>query len=163
MVKQHQLAPPPGSRKRSKRYGRGDGSGRGSYSGRGTKGQKARSGSKQRAGWEGGQLPLIKRLPTRRGFNNPFRKEYALVTLEQLERHGQVDTEITPAWMAQAGLVRGTGKRVKVLGNGALGKPLRVTAHRFSTSAREKIVASGGTVQELEPPKAGRRSGGGSG
>ena len=163
MVKQHELASPPGARKRRKRKGRGNGSGRGTYSGRGVKGQQARSGGKQRAGFEGGQLPLIKRLPTRRGFFSLFRKEYALVTLEQLERHGQPEQEVTPAWMAQVGLVRGADKKVKVLGNGELRKPLKVTAHRFSASAREKIVASGGTVEEIASPRAGRRGSGGSG
>ena len=147
-MNQHQLHPAPGSRTKPKRVGRGDGSGHGTYSGRGLKGQKSRSGGGVRPGFEGGQLPLIKRLPRKRGFVNIFRIRYAEINLGRLNIFPP-HTEVTPQLLVEAGLVKPKDSPVKILGDGELGQPLTVKAHRFSASAREKIEAAGGTVQEL--------------
>lgn len=144
----HELRPAKGARQRSKRVGRGDASGHGSYSGRGLKGQKARSGRKPKLGFEGGQTKLIKRLPRRRGFNNPFRVQYAEVNVGQLAGF-QAGSEITPALLRQAGLIKARGRPVKILGEGELAKPLTVRAHRFSRPARQKIEAVGGLALEV--------------
>ena len=148
-MKQHDLAPPPGSKHRRKRVGRGDGSGRGNYSGRGMKGQNSRAGGGVRRDFEGGQLPLVKRLPHTRGFTNIFRVEYTVVNVEHLERFPE-HAQVTPLELHQAGLVRHLRQPIKVLGNGELTKPLTVKAHKFSHSAQEKIVAAGGQVEELK-------------
>ena len=132
-----------------KRVGRGNGSGRGTYTGRGRKGQNSRSGGGVRPGFEGGQNPLIKGLPHLRGFNNIFRTEYQVVNLDGLDRLPQEVSEVTPQVLQQHGLVRSTGKPVKVLGRGELRRPLQVQATRFSQSARAKIEAVGGKVQEV--------------
>ena len=145
---EHYLAPPKGARRNKRRVGRGDGSGRGSYSGRGMKGQKSRSGKGPRPGFEGGQLPLIKRLSMRRGFTNIFKKRFSLVKLEMLNRFPE-KAEVTPERLAEAGLVDSPKSPVKVLGNGELSKPLTVVAHKFTRSAQQKIVAAGGSVREL--------------
>ncbi len=148
-MRQHELRPPPGSRKSSKRVGRGDGSGHGTYSGRGLKGQKSRSGGpKMRPGFEGGQLPLIKRLPQKRGFTNIFRKEYSIVNVGQLSIFAP-DTEVTPERLLSAGLVTSLRKPVKILGEGNLRHPLIIKATRFSATARRKIAALGGKVEEV--------------
>lgn len=149
-MKQHDLKSPKGARHRRKRVGRGDASGHGSYSGRGRKGQQARSGGGTRPGFEGGQLPLILRLPTRKGFTNPFQKEYQLVKVEDLERKFEAGAEVTSQELLAVGLIRDPRKPVKVLANGELSKPLTVTAHRFSASAMEKIQAAGGKAHPLE-------------
>ena len=145
---EHYLAPPKGARRNKRRVGRGDGSGRGSYSGRGMKGQKSRSGKGPRPGFEGGQLPLIKRLSKRRGFTNIFKKRFSLVKLEMLNRFPE-NAEVTPERLAEMGLVDSPKSPVKVLGNGELSKPLTVVAHKFTRSAQQKIVAAGGSVREL--------------
>ena len=147
-MEQHRLRRPEGAKRRRRRVGRGDSSGHGSYSGRGMKGQKSRSGGGVRLGFEGGQNPLIKSLPTLRGFTNIFRKEYNLVNLSQLAGLA-ADTEVTPRLLAESGVVRNSKKPVKVLGRGELDVPLVVEANRFSASARKKIEAAGGTVREL--------------
>ena len=145
---EHLLKPARGSRTRRRRVGRGDSGRRGSSSGRGMKGQKSRSGKGPRPGFEGGQLPLIKKLPTKRGFVNIFRAEYTIVNLKKLEVFPE-GSEVTLARMREAGLIGSVKGPVKVLGDGDLSKPLTVQAHRFSRKARRKIEAAGGRVQEL--------------
>ncbi len=146
---EHLVRPKKGARRKSKRVGRGDGSGRGSYSGRGMKGQKSRSGKPMRPGFEGGQLPLIKRLPEQRGFTNIFKIEYSVVNVGDLETFSGQDP-VTLGDLAQMGLIRNTRQPVKVLGNGPLTKALTVTAHKFSASARQKIEGAGGKVEVLQ-------------
>ncbi len=144
----HELRPPKGARHKRKRVGRGDGSGHGSHSGRGSKGQKSRSGGGPRLGFEGGQTPLIKRLPRRRGFTNIFRVEYAPVNLKQLERFEE-GTEVTPELLREVGIIKTLRQPVKVLGGGEITKALIVRAHRFSAVAKGKIEAAGGSVEEV--------------
>jgi large subunit ribosomal protein L15 len=141
------LKPAPGSKKRRKRVGRGDGSGHGKTAGRGHKGHKARTGGGSRPGFEGGQMPLVRRVP-KRGFRNPFRKEYAVVNLKQLESF-EAGTEVTPELLRDRGLIRKGAAPVKVLGDGELGKALTVKAHRFSARAAEKIEAAGGKAERI--------------
>ena len=145
---EHLLKPARGSRTRRRRVGRGDSGRRGSSSGRGMKGQKSRSGKGPRPGFEGGQLPLVKKLPTKRGFVNIFRTEYTIVNLKKLEVFPE-GSEVTLGRMREAGLIGSVKGPVKVLGDGDLSKPLTVQAHRFSREARRKIEAAGGRVQEL--------------
>ncbi len=149
MVRQNSIAPAPGSRKNRKRVGRGDGSGKGTYSGRGSKGQKSRAGYKMRPGFEGGQLPLIKRLPEKRGFTNIFRVEYNTVSVEKLSKF-ESGSEVTPEKLVEAGLVKSLRKPVKILADGEIKHPLTVKAHKFSASAKVKIEAAGGKVEEVE-------------
>ncbi|MBN1289618.1 MAG: 50S ribosomal protein L15 [Actinobacteria bacterium] len=144
----HTLKPPTGSRKPRKRVGRGTSSGRGSTSGRGSKGQKARSGAKIRVGFEGGQMPLVRRLPKLGGFTPRNRVEYAEVNVSKLDRFDAGET-IDPARMAEAGLVKKAEARVKILGNGELKKGLNVKAHAYSHGAREKIETAGGTAEVI--------------
>lgn len=139
-----ELKPAPGSNKKRKRVGRGDGSGHGKTSGRGHKGQGARSGGNVQPGFEGGQMPLQRRLP-KRGFHNPFRVQMAVINLSQLESLSE--KEITPESLTQHGLISGKGRRVKVLGDGELTRALSVKAHGFSAAAKEKIEAAGGKVE----------------
>lgn len=143
----HDLAPAKGSKKAKKRVGRGPGSGLGKTAGRGHKGQRSRSGFSRRAGFEGGQMPLVRRVP-KRGFTNIFRTEYAVVNLDDLADLS-VGGEITPETLAEVGLVR-RGKLLKVLGDGEVSGALTVKAHAFSKSARSKIEAAGGTCEELQ-------------
>lgn len=156
-MRQDQLGPPRGSTRRHRRVGRGDGSGRGTYSGRGIKGQKSRSGGAKGGVFEGGQLPIVHRLPFRRGFNNLFRVEYEVVNVGQLARF-PAGSQVTPAELREAGLVR-RDLPVKVLGEGELPHPLTVRVHRFSKPAREKIAAAGGRAEEI--PGAPGDGGGG--
>lgn len=144
-MKLHELQPASGSKRARKRIGRGPGSGTGKTAGRGHKGQKSRSGYRRRAGFEGGQMPLIRRVP-KRGFHNLFRREYSVVNLAQLV---DMSGEVTPESLAEAGLVRNDA-RVKILGDGELGAALTVRAHKFSRSAREKIEAAGGNCEEIQ-------------
>ena len=144
----HELKPPRGSRRARKRVGRGNASGTGTYSGRGLKGQKARAGRTPKLGFEGGQTKLIKRMPRRRGFKNPFRKEYSPVNLSDL-RLFDAGTEVTPELLKERGILRSLRRPVKVLAAGELTKPLMVKAHKFSLSARKKIEASGGSAVDL--------------
>ncbi len=145
---EHNLAPPRGARKRRKRVGRGDAAGQGSTAGRGMKGQKSRSGGRMRPGFEGGQLPLIKGLPMKRGFHNPFKTYYSLVKLSALDDFESGD-HITPELLLQRGFVRNLKQPIKILGDGEISKAVTIAAHRFSRSAREKIEAAQGTVEEL--------------
>jgi len=146
-MKLHELAPPSGSKKNRKRVGRGHGSGHGTYSGRGSKGQKARTGNKLRPGFQGGQLPLTKSLPEKRGFTNIFRKEYNWVNLESLNIFPP-GSEVDSERLREAGLIKGPGL-VKVLGRGELKHPLVVKAHAFSGSARKSIEALGGKAEVI--------------
>lgn len=146
----HDLRPPVGSHKRKKRIGRGMASGTGKTSGRGIKGQNARSGGGKGPYFEGGQLPLVRRLPFRRGFTNIRRVEYKPVNVEFLqERFGEGYQEITPEVLVETGVIKSSDKAVAILGNGEITAALTVKAHRFSKSAREKIEAAGGTVEVL--------------
>jgi len=147
-VRQDELSPAPGSRKNRKRVGRGDGSGHGTYSGRGCKGQKSRSGYKMRPGFEGGQLPLIKRLPRKRGFVNIFRVEYNTVNLNKLNIFGP-GSEVTPEALVAAGLVKSLRHPIKILAEGDINHPLIVRANKFSAAAKAKIEAVGGKVEEI--------------
>ena len=141
------LKPPAGSRKKRKRVGRGDGSGHGGTSCKGAKGQKARSGGGVGHGFEGGQMPLARRLP-KRGFRNTFRKEIITVNIEQLKRfpEGSVIDEDS---LLQVGLVKRKGDGIKILGKGDLGHPLSLKVRRVSRSARSKIEAAGGSIIEV--------------
>ncbi len=144
-----QLTLTPGSRKNRKRVGRGDGSGHGTYSGRGCNGQKSRAGFKMRPGFEGGQLPLIKRLPRKRGFTNIFRTEYSVVNLDELNAF-EAGAEVTPETLVAAGLVKSLKFPVKILGVGEIKNALSVKAHRFSASAKAKIESAGGSAEKVE-------------
>lgn len=141
----HDLKPPKGAKHARKRIGRGNASGHGTYSGRGLKGQKSRAGNKPRRFFEGGQTRLMKRLPRRRGFRNPFRVEYSAVNLKDLETF-DAKTEVTPDVLKEKRILRSLRKPVKVLATGELTKPLTVHAHKFSLTAKERIEAAGGTV-----------------
>ena len=147
-MKLHEIKPAPGSTKRRKVVGRGRGSGHGTTAGRGGKGQTARTGSSIPAWFEGGQMPLIRRLP-KRGFTNIFKKNYTIINIEILDRF-ESGQEITPALLVSQGLIRSRNDGVKVLGTGALTKTLTVHAHKFSQSAAAKIEAAGGKVQVIE-------------
>jgi large subunit ribosomal protein L15 len=147
-MKLHEIKPVPGSTKRRKVVGRGRGSGHGTTAGRGGKGQTARTGSSIPAWFEGGQMPLIRRLP-KRGFTNIFKKDYAIINIEILDRF-ELDQEVTPALLVSQGLIRSRHEGVKVLGTGALTKALTVHAHKFSQAAAAKIEAAGGKVQVIE-------------
>ena len=148
-MRQDELAPAPGSRKDRKRVGRGDGSGHGTYSGRGCKGQKSRSGYRMKRGFEGGQLPLIKRLPRKRGFTNIFRIEYSIVNTGKLNIF-EPGSEVTPQKMVAAGVVKSLRSPIKVLAEGDVNHPLVIKANKFSAAAKAKIEAAGGTVEEVE-------------
>jgi large subunit ribosomal protein L15 len=147
-MKLHEIKPSPGSTKRRKVVGRGRGSGRGTTAGRGGKGQTARTGSSIPAWFEGGQMPLIRRLP-KRGFTNIFKKNHAIINIEILDRF-ESGQEVTPALLVSQGLIRSRNDGVKVLGTGVLTKTLTVHAHKFSQSAAAKIEAAGGKVQVIE-------------
>ena len=146
-MKLHELKPAAGSRRKRKRVGRGPGSGLGKTAGRGHKGQKSRSGYSRRAGFEGGQMPLVRRVP-KRGFTNIFRTEYSVINVAALDKLSE--TTVNPEVLLGHGMVR-KGMPVKILGNGDLGRAVTVQAQKFSASARSKIEAAGGTV-ELIPP-----------
>ena len=144
----HKLGRPEGANKGSKRLGRGPGSGKGKTSGKGHKGQKARTGHHGIPAWfEGGQMPLQRRVP-KRGFKNPFRVEYEVVNVGQLEK--LTETEITPEVLLATRLVGSKNKPVKILGDGELKRKVTVRAHKVSESARAKIEAAGGSVELLE-------------
>lgn len=146
-MKLEDLKSPPGANKRIKRVGRGIGSGHGKTSTRGHKGQKARSGGGIRLGFEGGQMPLQRRLP-KRGFTNIFKKEYAIVNVKDLNIFAD-GTEITPELLYNAGLVKKVKAGVKILGDGELEKKLLVKAHKISKQAEEKVTAKGGKVEVI--------------
>lgn len=143
-MKLSDLSPISGSKKKNKRVGRGPGSGHGKTSCRGHKGQKSRSGGGTRIGFEGGQMPLHRRLP-KRGFTNIFRKQYGIVNLAALDRLS--DSEVTPEVLIEKGLIKDIKDGIKVLGDGEIKKPLIVKAHAFSSSAKEKIIKAGGKIE----------------
>jgi large subunit ribosomal protein L15 len=143
----HDLSPARGAKKRRKRIGRGPGSGHGKTSTKGHKGLLARSGGGKRPGFEGGQMPLVRRLP-KFGFTNPFRTEYAIVNVKSFEQWTGART-ITPQALVEAGLVKRKNLPIKILGNGELKKPLVIQAHKFSKSAEAKIQAAGGRVEVI--------------
>ena len=145
-MKLHHLRPGPGARRPKRRVGRGRAAGQGKTAGRGTKGYLARNSKK--AGYEGGQMPLVRRVPKEPGFTNRNRQEWAVVNVERLSRRFKKDTTVTPEAMAEAGLVR-RRLPVKVLGGGELDRPLFVQAHGFTATARQKIEQAGGSVQIL--------------
>jgi large subunit ribosomal protein L15 len=144
-MKLHEISAPAGARKKSKRVGRGPGSGLGKTSGRGHKGQNSRSGGGRTVGFEGGQMPLKRRLP-KRGFTNIFKKTFALINVQDLERFEE-NTVIDPAMMLEVGLINKVYDGVKVLGKGTLTKPFTVKTHRMSGQAREKIEKAGGKAE----------------
>ena len=146
-MKLHDLRPASGATKRRKRIGRGPGSGHGKTATKGHKGLLARSGGGKRPGFEGGQMPLIRRLP-KFGFSNPFRTQYAVVNVKSLANWRGGDT-ITPDAMVEAGLVKRGRLPIKILGSGELKKPFIVHAHKFSKSAEAKIQAAGGRVEVI--------------
>ncbi|MCJ7440928.1 MAG: 50S ribosomal protein L15 [Thermoanaerobaculaceae bacterium] len=143
----HTLSPKPGSRKDRKRVGRGPGSGNGKTAGRGHKGQLSRSGHTHRRNFEGGQMPLMRRLP-KRGFTNIFRKEFVIVNVGQLERF-PAGSEITPDVLLAEGVVSQLRNGVKILGDGTLSRKLTVRAHKFSKKAQELIEAVGGSCEVI--------------
>ncbi|MFA6807802.1 MAG: 50S ribosomal protein L15 [Eubacteriales bacterium] len=145
-MKLHELKPAIGSTHKPKRVGRGGGSGMGNTAGRGHKGQKARSGGGVRPGFEGGQMPLMRRIP-KRGFTNIFRKEYEIVNLSDLEERYESGAEITVESLIRSGLVKKANAGVKLLGNGELTKAFTVKVDKVSKSAAEKISAAGGKVE----------------
>ncbi len=147
-MRQDELSPAPGSKKRRKRVGRGNGSGHGTYSGRGCKGQKSRSGYKMNRGFEGGQLPLIRRLPRKRGFTNIFRIEYSIVNVNRLNIF-EAGSEVTPEKLVAAGVVKSVRHPIKILAEGDINHPLLVKAHKLSAAAKAKIEAAGGRVEEV--------------
>jgi large subunit ribosomal protein L15 len=146
------LKPADGSTQKSFRVGRGQGSGNGKTAGRGHKGAQSRSGYKRKRGFEGGQMPLHRRVP-KRGFHNPFRQEYVVVNVDDLAERFEAGTVITPELLRERGLVRASGP-IKVLARGDIAKALTIRAHRFSVKAQEKIAAAGGTVELLETAAA---------
>ena len=141
--------PKEGSTKKRKRVGRGNASGWGGECGRGHKGQKSRSGYSSKPGFEGGQLPLFRRLPRIRGFTNIFRTEYSVVNVGRLDDF-ENGTEITPELLVKVGLVKKSKSLIKILGSGDLSKSLNVQAHNFSGSAKKKIESAGGKIEELK-------------
>ncbi|EMK1046033.1 TPA: 50S ribosomal protein L15 [Listeria monocytogenes] len=146
-MKLHELKPSEGSRKERNRVGRGTGSGNGKTSGRGHKGQKARSGGGVRLGFEGGQLPLFRRIP-KRGFTNINRKEFAIVNLDVLNRF-EDGTEVTPELLVKTGIIRNEKSGIKILSNGNIEKKLTVKANKFSAAAKEAIEAAGGKTEVI--------------
>ncbi|MEK7851177.1 MAG: 50S ribosomal protein L15 [Deltaproteobacteria bacterium] len=140
-----ELHAPEGASKNRKRLGRGSGSGHGKTSGRGHKGQRARSGGRGKTGFEGGQMPLQRRVP-KRGFTNIFRKEYSIVNLSDLEQFVKGSTVDVPA-LVEAGLVKKIEAGVKLLADGDINKPLTIKVHKFSQAAKEKVEAAGGRIE----------------
>jgi large subunit ribosomal protein L15 len=147
-MKLHELRSPEGARRSKKRVARGTASGHGKTAGRGMKGQKARSGGGKAPYFEGGQLPLSRRLPHKNGFTNLFKVQYSLVNLDRLSKFRE-GSSVDPEAMAEAGLIKSSKGLVKVLGRGELKHALTITAHKFSASARQKIEAAGGKAVEL--------------
>ena len=142
------LRPPKGAKHKKRRVGRGPGSGHGKTASRGTKGAKSRSGFRFKRGFEGGQMPLHRRVP-KRGFHNPFRVEYAVVNLETLSDVFDAGSSVTPELLRERGLVRDAKLPIKVLGGGDISKTLTIRAHKFSESAAKKIAAAGGVAEVI--------------
>jgi len=147
-MQQNELKPPLGAKHKRKRVGRGDGSGHGTYSGRGCKGQKSRSGGGVRIGFEGGQLPLIRRLPRKRGFNNIFKTEYNIVNVGELDSFPS-GSEVNTEELLKTGSIKSLDRPTKILGDGDVHHSLVVKANKFSAAAERKIVAAGGKVERI--------------
>ena len=147
-MRHHEITSNRGSKKIGKRVGRGDASGHGSYSGRGVKGQNSRSGGGVKLGFRGGQLALIKSMPKLRGFKNIFRKEFEVINIRDLSKIKE-NTEVTPTFLKEIGLISNLEKPIKILGEGNLTYALNVSAHKFSKTAHDKIIAQGGIVKEI--------------
>ncbi len=147
-MKLHDLRPAEGSKKKRRRVGRGISAGQGKTAGRGTKGQRSRTGRGLKLYFEGGQLPLVRRLPNTRGFTNIWREPYEVVNLATLEAKFDAGAEVTPEVLLERGLV-GSSKRIKVLAGGDLSKALTIRAHAFSATAKDKIGAAGGKAEEI--------------
>lgn len=145
-MKLNEIRPARGATKKPKRVGRGPGSGHGKTSTRGHKGHQQRSGYRRKLGFEGGQMPLVRRIP-KRGFTNVLKVVYEIVKVEALGTFAP-ETEVTPELLKQKGMIKGK-KRVKILGNGELSVPLTVKAHKFSKSAREKIIQAKGKIEQI--------------
>lgn len=142
------LSPSPGSTHKKKRVGRGPGSGLGKTAGKGHKGQKSRSGYSRKIGFEGGQMPLQRRLP-KRGFTNIFKKKWIEISLAKLEENFGANDEITPEILHERGLIKKAKHDLVILGNGDITKALKIRAHRFTKSAKEKIENAGGSITEI--------------
>ncbi len=147
-MKLHELAPAEGAKKPRKRVGRGNGSGHGTFSGRGSKGQKARSGGQVNPRFEGGQVPMVLRLPRKRGFTNIFKEQFHVVNVDSLDEF-DAGTAVTPEVLAKAGIIRDTNLPVKLLGRGDISKKLTVQVHKWSQSAQQKVEAAGGALERL--------------
>ena len=148
-MKLHELQPAAGSVKDVKRIGRGHGSGQGKTAGKGHKGQKARSGGSIRPGFEGGQMPLQRRMP-KRGFNNIFAKEFATVNVSELEKRFENGAVVDAEALIKSGAIKDAKDGIKILGNGELSKNITVKAVKFTASAKEKIEKAGGTAEVIE-------------
>jgi large subunit ribosomal protein L15 len=148
MIGLHDLRPPAGSTQPKKRRGTGMGAGLGKTAGRGEKGQKSRSGARRKRGFEGGQMPLHRRIP-KRGFTNIFKKEYAIVNLDRLKDF-PAGTTVSPQLLVERGIVKNLRDGVKILGNGELVRPLTISAHFFSKGAQEKIAKAGGKFEVIQ-------------
>src|SRR5438105_7463490 len=146
---QSTLKPAAGSKHSKKRVGRGHGTGQGTQAGRGHKGAQSRSGYHFKRGFEGGQMPLHRRVP-KRGFHNPFRTEYSVVNLDTLAERFDAGTVITPDLLRESGLIHGAARKIKVLARGEFAKKLTVRAHKFSGKAAEKIAAAGGAAETID-------------
>lgn len=158
-MKLHELGPAPGSKRKRKRVARGHGAGQGTHAGRGIKGQGSRGGKPKGAYFEGGQLPLVRRLPFKRGFNNLFRITYQEVRLDRLVDRVEDGATITPETLEAVGLLRDASQPVALLGNGeAITKKLHLKVHRVTASAEEKIKAAGGSVEILPLKVTGLRA-----
>lgn len=144
------LKPDKGSKKKRTRVGRGIAAGKGKYAGRGIKGQGARGRRGKKGYFEGGQLPLVRRLPFKRGFTNVFRIEYQEVNLDDLNKRFEAGADVTPQTLVDAGLLRDVEEPVVILGRGDLEKKLNIKAHRISKSAQEKVEKAGGSYEKLE-------------
>ena len=158
-LRANDLRPPAGAKRSRKRVGRGDGSGRGTYSGRGLKGQKSRSGGSTKPGFEGGQMSLIRKMPTKRGFRPPFRIEYTPINLSQLSDRFDAGASVDADALVAAGLLKRSDEPFKVLAAGELEHALTIDAPRVSVAARAKIEAAGGTIEARDSrPRADRRA-----
>jgi len=159
-MKLHELQPSTGAKKRKKRVGRGISAGQGKTAGRGTKGQNARSGGGVRPYFEGGQLPLVRKLPFVRGYKffNPYKVEFKPVNLDQLSERFAAEADVSPETLVKVGLIKHSEDLVVVLGRGEVDRPLKVRAHRISASARAKIEAAGGSVELLPWERGGYRT-----
>ena len=149
-MQNHTLSSTGSKTRKRKRIGRGDASGNGSYSGKGMKGQKSRSGGGVRPGFEGGQLPLIKRLPSLRGFTNIFKTQYHAVNLDTILKMYPNGGDVSPGTLVETGVLKDQKLPLKVLGRGEINVNLKVSAHKFTKSAKQKIETAGGTIQVIE-------------